>query len=349
MVPKKIVSCLSVIVICSIIMTGCGRMESPKPKIVVEEEKPTVVVEEEKPAVKLVLKFTPQDSTTYKYTKEAVRGIKWEGSMSEDTAFRGGQTSSRNELIFTQQIQSTDDNGNAVAKITIKSLKHLSIIRDNPVIDFDNSRQKDQNNPLATLIGQSYTIEVTPAGRVSKIIDANQARAAVKGDTATHKTALAMLSDDVIRERHTIPAMPAAEKNQLRTGENWNSIKTFSFGLMGSRSYERIYTLKEVTNSDNHRFAIVGMAANLTTEKAEELHKEKAIGDFSKMFDNTETYTGRLELDLTTGKVEKCTEQLQSEWIAVEPMVGEKGENEEKEPAVLTMTATRLYSLEKID
>jgi hypothetical protein len=350
-------------------MAGCGRMESAKPKIVVEEEKPKVVieeekpkvvieeekpkvvVEEEKPAVKLALKFTPQDSTTYKYIKEATRGIKWEGPKSDDTAFRGGQTSSRSELTFTQLIQSTDDKGNAVEKITIKSLKHLSIIRDNPVIDFDNSREKDQNNPLARLIGQSYTIEITPAGRVSKIIDANQARAAVKGDTATHKTVLAMLSDNVIRERHTIPAMPAPEKNQLRKDQNWNSIKTFSFGLMGTRSYDRIYTLKEVTNSDNHRFAIVHMTANLTTEKAEELHKEKAIGDFSKMFDNTETYTGRLELDLTAGKVEKYIEILQSEWIAVEPMVGQKDEKEEeeKEPAVLTMTATRLYSLEKTD
>jgi hypothetical protein len=38
---------------------------------------------------------------------------------------------------------------------------------------------------------------------------------------------------------------------------------------------------------------------------------------------------------------------LESEWIAVEPMAGQK--DDVKEPAVLTMTAMRLYSLEKID
>ena len=65
------------------------------------------------------------------------------------------------------------------------------------------------------------------------------------------------------------------------------------------------------------------------------------------MFENTETFTGRLEVDLTAGKVEKCIETLESEWIAVEPMVGQIDET--KEPAVLTMTANRLYSLEKTD
>ncbi|MHC4545574.1 MAG: hypothetical protein ACYSYL_13820, partial [Planctomycetota bacterium] len=60
-----------------------------------------------------------------------------------------------------------------------------------------------------------------------------------------------------------------------------------------------------------------------------------------------ETYTGELKVDLTAGKVQKCLEMLESEWIAVEPMAGQK--DDVKEPAVLTMTAMRLYSLEKID
>ena len=367
MVSERIFSWLAAIAICSLLLSaGCTQdlketdqpkivVEEEKPKVVVEEEKPKVVVEEEKPKVvveekptiELALKYTPQDSTTYKYTSQAERGIKWEGPSLDDAAFRGGTTSSSIEMTFTQQIQSTDDKGNAVAKITIESLKHLSIIRDNPVVDFDSSRAKDQNTPLARLIGQSYTIEITPAGRVSNVIDVSQAQEAVKGTSPVTKTALALLSSNIIKERHTIPAMPAMDKNQLRTGDNWNRIKTFSFGLMGAKSYERIYTLKEVKDTDNRRIAIVEMKANPTAEMAEKLHKEKAIGDFSKMFENIETYTGQLTLDLTAGKVEKCLETLESEWIAVEPLAGQK--DEEKEPAVLTMTATRLYSLEKID
>ena len=372
MVPEKIVRSLAVIVICSLLLTvGCASLveETVEPKIVVEEEKPTVVeeeqpkvveeekpkvveeekpkvVEKEKPAVELALKFTPQDSTTYKFTTEAHRSIKWEGPVSNEPAFRGGNTSSRIEMTFTQQIQSTDEKGNAVAKITIESLRYLSIIRDNPALDFDSTREKDQNNPLAKLIGQSYTIEITPAGRVSKIIDVNQAQEAVRGSSSANKTALALLSADAIKNRHTISAIPDTDKNRLRTGENWSRIKTFSFDLMGSKSYERIYTLKDVTDTDNLRFAVVEMKANPTTEMAEEMHKEKTIVDLSRMFENTETYTGRLNLNLTDGKIEKFQEKLQSEWVAVEPAVGQK---ENKEPAVLKMTAARFHSLEQID
>lgn len=382
MVPKKILTCLTLITICSLLLSaGCTQdvEETPKPKILGQEEKPKVVVEEEKPkvveeeqpkvveeekpkvvaeekpkvvveegpAIELALKYTTNDSTTYKYTAEAQRGIKWEGPISKDNAFKGGTTSSRVEMTFTQQIQSTDEKGNAVAKITIIGLKHLSIIRDNPAIDFDSTREKDKNNALMKLIGESYTIEITPDGRVAQVIDANQAQAAVTGAAPAAKTAAAMLTTQAITERHTIPAMPAEDKNKLRKGDNWRSLKSFSFGLMGSKSYERIYTLKELTEKDNHRIAVVEMKSDPTTEMAQKLHKDKAIGDFSKMFENTEQYTGRLEVDLNAGKIEKCIETLDSEWIAVEPMVGEKDKN--KEPAVLTMTANRLYSLEKIE
>jgi len=49
---------------------------------------------------------------------------------------------------------------------------------------------------------------------------------------------------------------------------------------------------------------------------------------------------------LTTGKVKKYLEKLQSEWIAVEPAVWQ---GDDKGPAALKMNVIRLYSLEKID
>lgn len=354
MALKKIFRCLAVIVICSLLLTaGCApeAKEATKLQIKPEEEKPKVTVKElepdkDKPAVELALKFAPGDSTTYKSTMEAQRSIKWEGPLPKEGAFKGGQTSSRVEITFAQQIQSVDEKGNAVAEITIEGLKFLSIIKDNPAIDFDSSRAKDQNHFLAKLIGQSYTIEITPAGRVSKVIDVSQAQAALKAVSSADKTALALLLPETIKERHTIPAMPVTDKNRLRTGDNWNGIKTFAFGLMGSKSYERIYTLKEVDDTAGRRIAVIEMEAAPTTEMAEQLHQQKTVSSFSKMFDNTETFTGRLTLDLTTGKVENCFEKLQSEWIAVEPMAGQK---DEKEPAVLKMTAVRLYRLEKTD
>lgn len=293
----------------------------------------------------LALKFTPDDVTTYKVTTERERGVMWEGPLiNKPRSFVGGHTGNRIEMTFTQRIQSVDDEGNAVAKITIKRLKYLAKVKDNIILDFDSSREKDRNNPLGKLIGQSYTIEITASGEVSKVIDVSGARTAVGGVSANQRAAR-LLSTEVIKEQHSIPALSAVEKNQLRPGESWSDIKTFSFGPMGSKSYERIYELKEINHIAGRRIAIVEMSVVPSSEKAKELHKEQVTGFFSKLFDTTETYTGELRLDLTAGKVEKYFEEFRSDWIAVDPMTPEK----EEEPDMLRMSATRLYRIERID
>ena len=311
-------------------------------KIKVEAEKPTAEAPTGEP-VTLALRFTPQDSTTYRVTVEADRSVTWEGPQSEKpAAFTGGHTGYKAQLTFAQQIQSVDEKGNAVAEITIKGLKYLSKFRDSVTLDFDSSRETDKTNALAKLVGQSYTIEISPAGQVTKVIDMSKVQAAVTGIASSHNTALA--SADAIKQRHSIPAMPSADKNQLRPGDGWSSVKPFDFGMMGSKSYEKVYKLKEIKDEDNRRTAIVEMEAIPSAEMAEELHKEQATGPFSKMFDNRETYTGKLSLDLTAGKVEECLEKLLTEWVGVDP-----SPKEDQEPAALKMAALRFYHIKKLD
>ena len=71
----------------------------------------------------------------------------------------------------------------------------------------------------------------------------------------------------------------------------------------------------------------------------------KGMGFFEKMFDNKETYNGKMLMDLTTGKVNRYNEKLKSEWVAVEPAEEVKSD---KGPDVLTMGFTYTYSIEKI-
>jgi len=317
--------------------------EPAKPEVELEKQIPKAVTAE---TATMALKFIAEDSTTYKVVREAQRSIKWEGPLPDDPAFKGGRNRNRIEMTYTQQIQCVDDKGSAIANITVEGLKYYSMTKDKVVLDFDSSKIKNPNYPLALLIGQSYIIEIAPTGEVTEVIDAKDARIAVRRGSSVPKRALALLRSDTIKERHRIPALPAADKNQLSTGDNWSGIKTFSFGQMGSKSYEKIYTLKEITDTDSRRIAMVEMNAIPSSEKAEQLHKQQETADFSDEFDSVGTYTGQLKFDLTTGKVEECIEKLQSEWVVVLPSA-EKGYD--KGPAVLTMSDTRLYSLEKID
>ena len=186
----KFFSWLTSAVVCSLLLiAGCAPVAKETAKLEVEPEKPmpkAVTAE----AVTLALKFTPQDSATYKLTTQAKRSVEFEDPSSDKGTPVGGHNENTIEMTFTQQIQNINDKGNAITKITIEELKYLSIVKDNTILDFDSSREKDQDNPLAKLIGQSYTIEIAPTGKIIKVIDAEQAKTAVKGKASANKAAL---------------------------------------------------------------------------------------------------------------------------------------------------------------
>ena len=117
------------------------------------------------------------------------------------------------------------------------------------------------SNPLSKLIGLSYTIELTPQGDVSKIIDVNEVLSIVKGTSQAHMTGARLFEESAIKQRHQIPVLVTTHEKQMRPGDSWSSVKTLSFGMMGSKSYERIYTLEEVKNMNGQKIAVVNMKA----------------------------------------------------------------------------------------
>ncbi len=324
-------------------------VEAKEPvKAVVEPKEPEKVVESvaPKPTFALALKYTAGDTVSYKVTTEADKSVLWQGpDGSKPSGFTGGHTGTRVEMTFVQKIKSVGEGGKGVAEITIKGLKYLAKVKDSVVQDFDSSREKDKSNPLNNLVGKSYTIELTASGQVSRVIDVNEATSAVKGPTATDKAARALVSEKVIRERHEVRGLPGGEKREVHQGQTWSSNESFDFGMMGTKAYEKVYTLKGVSEYGGRKVATVEMKAVPSTAGAQEMHKDKATGFLSRMFDNTESFSGGLELVLGSGVVIKCAEQLKSEWLAVDPAAGE----DEKQPSALKMAALRLYELERVE
>ncbi len=295
----------------------------------------------------LAMRFTPGESINYKVTTEMEDTIQFEGSLLDDPTIKSKnnrRNHNRIEITFSQHIQSIDDKGNAITNITITGLKSLSIYQNNTILDFDSSEEKDKNNPLIKLVGQSYTIKVAPTGQVVNIVDANEARAVIGSDTQPSQRALLLLSEEEIRKRHSIPALPDIKRNTIKIGDKWNSLSSFSFRQMGPKAYERIYTLKKIENTNNRQLAIVEMNAIPSSETAQQPQEEQAMSLISNMFDNIETYTGKLTFDLTAGRVEKYLEELQTEWIIAEP-----NPKNNKEPSVIRLKAVRSYKLAKID
>jgi hypothetical protein len=333
------------VIISLLVAAGCIESSKETAKPQVEPEKKTeaskqLLKEAAKP-VTMALKFSPQDLTDYRVKTEVQDSVKFEGSMPDKIDVNNKTNLSRTEVVFTQQIQSVSSNGNAVANITIKGLKYLSVYRNDTILDFDSA--KEQANPLTKLIGQSYSIEIAPTGEVVRVIDVNQAKAAVAGLSSGGKPVSALIEAEAIKDRHGRVILPAAEKKMLSLGQSWSNLKVFSFRMMGSKSYEKIYTLTGVSDVNNQQVATVDMNAIPSSQTEERYQRTAAL---TKMFDNTGTYSGRLMLDTTNGKVENYSEKLQNDWVVADPSAKETDSNE---PSTLKMQSTRVYSIEKIN
>jgi len=289
------------------------------------------------------MKFVKGDSAAYKLTTQRERSVTVEGQQKDNAEVKGGINNDLVELIYTQDIQDVNDNGYASAKITIKQIKCLSVYKDSKTIDFDSAKQAEPNNPLAKLVGQSYIIKLTPSGEVLNLPDTGKIMETITGNSPESKVAQNLIRPDAIKERHTIQALPVSSKNKLQSGNSWSITQNFSFDMMGTKTYEKVYTLKEVEKAGK-QMAVVEMKA-IPGASAEQRQQEQASSALSKMFDSTEKYTGRLELDLASGKIARYSENLQIDWLVVNP----EAKNDGKEPSALKMIAIISYDLEKIN
>ncbi len=296
------------------------------------------------PPVRLSLPFSTGQTTMYKATTEAHRSIEWVGPASGKPAgYADGRTGSHVEITFEQRVERVRDDGNAILQITIRGLKFVGEVQNRITLDFDSSRQEDQSHPLAALIGKSYRLEMSPRGQVVAVIDAGAVRQAVEAGSPAYNAASRFFSNEVIQDRHSIPPLSALQEDTVRPGQSWSDVKSVSFGEMGIKGFERIYTFTEVRRDDG-RSAVVEMKAIPSAAMAEEMHKRQADSPLAGLFDNTEQYTGRLDLDLDRGQVREYVDEMRVEWVVVDPAVLR---DPTAQPRGMKMGARRFNRLER--
>ena len=251
------------------------------------------------------------------------------------------QTKNRLEMEFTQTVQDVDTNGNATVLITITDLKIDMISKNQPQFSFDSQNEKDKNAPMAKLLGQSYTIQITPTGRI-QVLDTKSAKAAVTS-SYEKKIAKSLLETKAITERHQIAALPQSPKGVLNIKDTWSQTVPSPPGLLATKSYDKTYTLTEIHNN----IATVNMVATESADPAEEGGQDTGgMAIFAKIFDNQDDYTGSMQIDLTSGQALKFEETLVSTYMAHEMP---EGGDPEKGPDTLMMNLTNHVRLEKLD
>lgn len=364
---RKLHNIINVVVVLAaglcLVVVGCspqrpGALETqPGPVVaepnavedVVQVEFPPEIERESESSAALALRFVPGRTTTYKATVEAEKSVEWDGDISaRPAAFEGGRTGHRTEVMFEQYVRQVDDEGNAILKITITSLKYIVHSRDSVTFDFDSAGQADQDSPFAKLIGLSYGLEMSPKGEVRSVIDMGPARQTLQGNSPEHHTALRLLEESIIKARHEIPALTALPTQEVPLGQRWSRLKSLDFGMMGMKEYERIYTLEGFDTVGKDRIAVVKMNAIPSSVLAQQQHTQQQASALTQMFDSMESYDGGLQLSLTTGEIVASIERLQVTWVAVDPAAAES-ETATTRPAAVKMGATQLNRLDRIE
>jgi len=291
------------------------------------------------PSANLTLQFSPQSSDSYQVTTEVIKDFKFEQPTMDK--LRQEQTKTLIQMDFTQTVDAVDNKGVATATVAIDALKVLMTNKNEQKLSYDSTKPEDKTNPLASLIGQRYTVSISPEGKVVSF----DTQAAKKAVTAGFEAKLAerILGEDGVRERHEVPALWGAGKAGQKT---WTEVVPSPPGLLAPKTYQKTYTMTGIETRDGQKVAVVDMKA---TESAEPTKESKAgaagMGMFAKMFDSEDVYTGTLLLGLGSGDVIEYGETLVSTYTAQE-MPENAAPN--KGPDTLTMQFTNRLSMKKL-
>ena len=85
-----------------------------------------------------------------------------------------------------------------------------------------------------------------------------------------------------VAKRHSIAALPDADKSRLRKNQSWSRIKASPRGMLEPKSYEKVYTLKKVGRCDGGKVAVVKMNAVPSVKPAEICRKMIRAWAFSQ-------------------------------------------------------------------
>jgi hypothetical protein len=285
------------------------------------------------------LKFAPQETAEYKSTTAVIKDYRFEqpnlGKLTEQ------QTKNTVVMEYSQDVQSVDESGNATVKITIDQLAVEVTNKNEAQLTFDSRKEADQGNPLMKLIGKSYTIRITPLGKV-EFVDAKEAMAAVAAGYEA-KIAKTILDSKSIVTRHEIPSMPSDPSMKLSAKSSWKEVVPSPPGLLAPKSYEKVYTVTSITDN----VATVQMVGTESSEPAGGVTAAAGgMGMFAKMFDNKDDFTGSMQIDMTTGQLMNLEETLISTYLAQE--MPENG-NPDKGPDTLVMSFTNQIKTEKLN
>ena len=295
---------------------GC----SPLPRQGTDPELPTVSAESDEAAaqsenITLSLEFKPGTKTRYRVTTEAVTAMEGPETAVLDNASTAliPKVSESSEVVFTQEILESppEDSNIVVALITIDQVRYMRRVSGQLDLAFDSQESSDQNSPFAKLIGQTYTIEISPLGYVPGVFNLRPARLAVRGPAPAHAAALDLVSPSAIFPRHGYFSLPGPDIGSLAVGGRWRGVQQVTLRApgtnmdrLGTHRFDKIYQLQGVEQRPEGTVAVVVFEGSPKPRRIPD-------GRPAEVPFLSCSYVGGGEFNIDAGRVEGYFEQLE--------------------------------------
>ncbi|MCD4830270.1 MAG: hypothetical protein K8R02_00510 [Anaerohalosphaeraceae bacterium] len=293
--------------------------------------------------VDMTMNLAPQSETVYKVVKTSVKDYEFiQPGLNKELKKKTLNTA---EITFAQNVTGIEENGNAAVDITIKAIKVVSSDPKGTTIDFDSTRAEDGSKPLSEFVGRSYKIEISKSGVVTAK-DISAVQNVLKGGLEK-RIAARLFKKEEIQKRHQVMALMSAKQGSYAKGDSWSVLAASPPGMLKSKSYEKVYTVEQLNQQGDNKIAVINMKALPSSKRAPNVSSgQSGMGFLANMFDEQDDYTGRMEINLTTGQIQKYYETLEAQWVAIEQAGTQKND---KGPDQLTMGLTSSYSIETVN
>lgn len=293
----------------------------------------------------VVLKLSTDSTASYKISSYMRKQVKFE-RPSEDT-ISDKVTENSVEIIVDQKVISVDEAGAAIAEMTVKGLKYKQSSPKGVALDFDSSREADASNKLMAVIGKSYKVKLAGDGTAS-LVDSAAVTSAVAGGMEG-KIAKSLFGAKSVGSLHSVVGLSGKDKDgneikktDLKVGSKWVVSEASPKGMMQSKNYEKIYELNEVKDVDGAKVAVVTMETIPGGQQSGggmfAMFGDKIESDFQ------DSYSGKMELDLSSGKIVSYDEGLDATWTAIDKSKADAG----KEPDILVIAFAKKHSIEEV-
>ncbi len=282
--------------------------------------------------------YNAGDVTSCKVVQETTKEVSFEQPSLNKS--KVDTTQSIVEISFDQKVSGVNEDGSAAFDVTITAVKLYSKGQKGVNIDFDSTREADKADQMNSIVGASYKISIAADGKAT-VVDSAAVNAAAKS-----REAKSLVSAEAIEKRHTITAMPDEGAAALAKNKSWTKLGATPKGALQPKAFEKVYSLDKMEQTPDGKIAIVKMNAVETNKPIEGFDAGSGgLGVMANIFDSSSTFTGQLDYNVTTGKIESYKETLLSEHVAAEePRGGDAG----KGPDVLTMRFINSYSFEVV-